>query len=741
NSYVNGILGRGVSNGGGLVEFTFPVGEGMKYRPITFNMNAPSNSTGHYLWVQMVSGDANTGSSTFTGGIDKVSELRYYEAGYLQNSGSASSEAVFGLSPTYSTDDSVIAGNQDLRVAYSVDNRATWNDAGPTDHTTDLTNVPTTIASDSLDPNITIDTGSSFFVSLAFIDAQIVSAADGGWNEAATWVGGVVPGATDNVVIDHTVTLDVTDAACNDLTINDKLRFAVDGTVSGITVDGNITINAGGLLRVESLSASGPFIEHTLNLKGDLTNNGTLDFRGGSNGSGTSNAVLITFDGTTNSTVSLSNTSYSSSGEEFNSITINKTGGAKVILAAGNLYTSNNSSTGGVVLTLTEGIIETGTNHWVFQRTGSSGIDGGSDNSHINGILGRGVSNGGGQVEFTFPLGDGTKYRPITFDLNAPSNATGHYFWAQMISGDANTGSSTFTGGIDKVSELRYYEAGYLQNNGSASSELAYKLSPTYSTDDGVIAGNLDLRVAYSSDNRATWNGIGPLDHVTDLTNVPTTIASDSLDPNISISTGTSIFISLARAAGTTTNPLPVELTSFSANLSGNNIMLSWTTATELNNKGFEIEKSLDNSTFSVIGFVNGFGTTTEKKYYSFVDENTSSGTAYYRLKQIDFDGSVSYSQVVSTDGSLPTQFELKQNYPNPFNPSTRISYSVNESGLVKLSVYNLLGEVVDILVNQNQEAGFYNVQFDASNLQSGVYFYKLESGNQVETKKMMLLK
>ena len=121
-----------------------------------------------------------------------------------------------------------------------------------------------------------------------------------------------------------------------------------------------------------------------------------------------------------------------------------------------------------------------------------------------------------------------------------------------MHSGNANTGSSTFTGGIDKVSEIRYYEAGYLQNSGSATFRTCfYRLSPTYSTDDGVNAGNMDLRVAYSSDNRSTWNGIGPLDHTTDLSSVPTTIESDSLDPNISVATGTSIFVALANATGT----------------------------------------------------------------------------------------------------------------------------------------------------------------------------------------------
>ncbi len=298
-----------------------------------------------------------------------------------------------------------------------------------------------------------------------------------------------------------------------------------------------------------------------------------------------------------------------------------------------------------------------------------------------------------------------------------------------------------FAGGIDKVSELRYYEAGYLQNAGSSSSEAAYKLSPTYSTDDGVNAGNTDLRVAYSSDNRSTWNGIGPSDHTTDLTSVPTTIASDSLSASISIGTGTSIFVALARATGTTTNSLPVELTSFSASAVGQNVELTWSTATELNNKGFEIERSVDNSSFEVIGFVSGFGSTTEKKHYSFVDEKISNGTYYYRLKQIDFGGSVNYSQVVSTDVSTPTQFELKQNYPNPFNPSTKINYSLNKSGLVKLSIYNLLGELVSTIVNQNQEAGSYSVDFDASNFESGVYLYKLESGDQIQLKKMVLVK
>ena len=581
------------------------------------------------------------------------------------------------------------------------------------------------------------------FVCAKLNNGQIVSAVDGGWNQTTTWVGGVVPLATDNVIISHVVTLDIANAVCNDLTINNKLRFAIDGTVTGIAVNGNITINSGALLRVESRNPAGAansFVEHTLNLKGNLTNIGTLDFRGGSNGSGTANGVLLTFEGAMNSSITLTSTTYQSSIEEFNSITLNKTGAAKVILAAGNLFQSNNSSVGSVVLTLTNGIIETGSNHWVLLKTGTAGIVGGSDESYFDGIFGRGVSNSGGLVETTFPLGESTKYRPISLNTNAPVNATGHYLWAQVLSGNANTGSSTFVGGIDKLSEIRYYKVGYVQST-SATSIPVYKLKPTYSTDDGVNPGNIDLRVAYSSDNRSTWNGIGPLDHVTTLTNLPTAIASDSLNPSISISSGSSIFVALARATGTTTNPLPVELTSFSAKFIGNNIELSWSTATELNNKGFDIERSIDNKTFSKIGFVSGFGTTTEKKYYTFVDGNTSNGIYFYRLNQIDFDGSANYSQVISSDIFTPTQFELKQNYPNPFNPSTTISYSIPIASLVEITIYNILGEVINELVNENKEAGTYYINWNAGNENSGVYFLKIETNNFVSTKKMLLIK
>ena len=185
---------------------------------------------------------------------------------------------------------------------------------------------------------------------------------------------------------------------------------------------------------------------------------------------------------------------------------------------------------------------------------------------------------------------------------------------------------------------------------------------------------------------------------------------------------------------------VPVELTSFNAVAANNNVELSWTTATETNNSGFEIERSLDNLNFVKVGFVRGQGTSTQIAKYSFVDNN-SSGHLYYRLKQVDFDGSFKYSKVVEVNGSQPLTFTLNQNYPNPFNPTTIISYAVPEQSFVSLKVYNVLGKEVASLVNNQVEAGIHKVNFNASNLSSGIYFYTIKAGKFTATKKLMLLK
>ena len=196
---------------------------------------------------------------------------------------------------------------------------------------------------------------------------------------------------------------------------------------------------------------------------------------------------------------------------------------------------------------------------------------------------------------------------------------------------------------------------------------------------------------------------------------------------------------------------VPVELLSFSSSIVGSNVTLNWSTATELNNHGFEIERSFNKKNWATIGFREGKGTTSELQQYSYSDELSDivPSKLYYRLKQIDFNGSFEYSNIVEVE-IVPTKFALEQNYPNPFNPVTIINYSipnVTPSGVegfqVQLKVFDVLGNEVAALVNEEKPAGSYNVQFTINNVQlsSGIYFYQLKAGDYVETKKMVLMK
>lgn len=209
---------------------------------------------------------------------------------------------------------------------------------------------------------------------------------------------------------------------------------------------------------------------------------------------------------------------------------------------------------------------------------------------------------------------------------------------------------------------------------------------------------------------------------------------------------------------------IPVELTSFVAITNGNNVELNWSTATETNNRGFEIQrrqKSEFGNQFSweMIGFIEGNGTTTESNSYSFVDKNLSPGKYSYRLKQIDFDGTSNYSDEIEAEIFAPDKFALEQNYPNPFNPTTKIIYVIpnpvgknqtkglssqsteSENTLVTLKVYDVLGNEVATLVNEEKPAGIYEVDFSAADLPSGIFIYKLTAGDFAASRKMMVIK
>jgi hypothetical protein len=191
---------------------------------------------------------------------------------------------------------------------------------------------------------------------------------------------------------------------------------------------------------------------------------------------------------------------------------------------------------------------------------------------------------------------------------------------------------------------------------------------------------------------------------------------------------------------------IPVEMTSFTASVNGNEVILNWSAATELNNKGFNIERRAEGLSFAGISFIDGKGTTSEKTAYSFTDKNLPYGTYYYRLQQVDFDGTSTYSKEVKVEVGLPLQYSLEQNYPNPFNPSTTIRYALPFDGVTKLKIYNSVGEEIITLVNDLQKAGNYTIEWNGRNSQnisvpSGVYFYRIETDNFSSSRKMLMLK
>jgi len=204
-------------------------------------------------------------------------------------------------------------------------------------------------------------------------------------------------------------------------------------------------------------------------------------------------------------------------------------------------------------------------------------------------------------------------------------------------------------------------------------------------------------------------------------------------------------------------NSVPVELISFSVVENNSLVTLNWSTATELNNAGFEIQRLQDyknkklsewissEQDWEVIGFVAGKGTTTEVQNYSFTDNLTHTlnlnQVIHYRLKQIDDDGSFKFSFEIEIGIPAPNIFSLEQNYPNPFNPTTKISWQSPISSWQTLKIYDMLGNEVAILVNEYRPAGNYEVEFSGSDLPSGVYFYQLKAGSFIQTKKMILLR
>jgi hypothetical protein len=192
--------------------------------------------------------------------------------------------------------------------------------------------------------------------------------------------------------------------------------------------------------------------------------------------------------------------------------------------------------------------------------------------------------------------------------------------------------------------------------------------------------------------------------------------------------------------------PLPVQLTAFTSLVKANEVQLEWKTAMEQNNRGFEIERKTENESWILVGFVNGKGNSNTLQGYKFNDKNLRTGNYNYRIKQIDYNGNFQFYNLQGiVIVGIPSKYSISQNFPNPFNPLTKINYEVAADSKVKIIVYDVSGKEIKTLTNEKKQAGYYSLVFNAANLPSGTYFYRIYadegSKNYFETKKMILIK
>ena len=381
----------------------------------------------------------------------------------------------------------------------------------------------------------------------------------GVWSADSTWIGGVQPGAADNVTIadGDTVTFGEDTVVVNNLTVGETsgpamLQFPKTHDI-WLWVNGNIVVNANCGFRTQTRSSLEGDLVHTIFLYGNLTHNGTvLDFRSGSTNStgAVGNFQLL---GSADQTLTVS-TLFSTSNGEFNGIRVNKSGSGSVILGSDIQLAGGSSSndTTYPYLYLTRGKVYTGNYALIHRYASNTGsVAGGSDSSYVIGAMGRGMGNSGSAIR-EFPIGDSLSYRPVTVRSTTGGSSTGHYIKVRAIHGNANTGSSTFSPSIDKVASVRYFQVTYVQQGGAATMGVdRFKIG--YGTDDGVGTGNDELRIAFSTNDRAAWTGGAQT--VPDTTFTPDAALQDSIAA-VTLANNGSMFIALARLAGTTSNSL-----------------------------------------------------------------------------------------------------------------------------------------------------------------------------------------
>jgi len=542
--------------------------------------------------------------------------------------------------------------------------------------------------------------------------------------------------------------------------------FTIDGFFTNSS--GNLTVDGGSIIVKNNTSTNSGSITITSGLLDLGTEGKDLTIQAGGSVDQTGGAVKIkkltvestgsyTFSGTT---LDITGDLENSGTVTLNPGTVNVTGhinteiGSDFVIAGATLTAQSDATFKGNV-TISDGTLDLGTNNKI------AFVDGGTFNQ-----------SGGSLITENLELKNGSTYNQtggelqVDHDLKIPAGTTfnstgGTVHFTGLAGGGADYRGNVqfYNVVIDDGADPKFNNdgddvtiniSGNFTNNNADMDKVDKTTFVFNGTGDQTISSAM---VPTAPDYNETTFGTLVIDKPSGAITLLSDIAVDDtftptqgyLDLNDNI-----LYVNGSEYTG----PLPVELSSFSAVTLEDGIKLKWRTETEVSNYGFDIERALSSSQnliWDKIGFVEGYGNSNSPKDYSFVDENTTTGKISYRLKQIDTDGKFEYSKIIEVDLGSPMNYELTQNYPNPFNPSTTIRFSVAESALINLSVFNSLGEKIEELVNEVKEPGVYTVEFSAKggsasggnayNLASGTYIYRITANDFTQTKKMMLIK
>lgn len=504
---------------------------------------------------------------------------------------------------------------------------------------------------------------------------------------------------------------------CNGTNVQTLTGNNNDFTLFRLTVtnsNGVVLSNTGGTSNLNVGNASGG--GYTLT-SGNLTlNNNTLSFYANGKaiiGSGTGTLTCspnsnINISG--NGTVNTGSLKFTAGNEIFNNLTVNISAGTYNYVSLGSAATLNGT------LTFTAGVLSLGSNNLTLGN--SAVISGTLSSANMIDATGTGqlIKSFGGTGSFTYPVGNNgasAVYSPATLNFTSGSFSSAKV--GVNVSASKHASNTSVTDYLNR--NWTVTQTGITGFTCDVS--FLYDVSDVVGTESNIYVGK------YSG---IFWELLGQ----TDYTN-------HKLDA-VGIS-GFSTF------TGGELSAMPVNMASFNASVTKQNVRLNWITASELNNAGFEIQRSnSENVNWSTAGFVKGNGTINSSTSYSFEDKNLAAGKYSYRLKQIDNNGNFAYHNLNTlVEVETPEKFELSQNYPNPFNPSTKIDYSLPQNGKVTMIIYDVLGKELLRPVSSEHNAGYYTVEISSNKLSSGVYFYRLiadmNGKSQILTKKMLIIK